>query len=382
MKSKSRYVSLWMLGFLTLLCAGCTGAIEDRPPLVVDADFELVFSHRYSELVLVRANGESPAPLVSSETAVIAPRFSPCGEKLAFYDVGTSDLPVSSTRVALAVVWVGGEDEGEKNPEEQAEVRNVSFGLPQFDLDHRLMIDDVIPPLWEPGGESLIVAHGSGIERIALSGKRSNLIEADPVTAVTLSPRGDHIVYSTGVNIFVLDRNGDGQEALLSEGFVPKFGNRSIRAVAVSPDGGEITFGLGREVFVVDVRSKTARKTFEASHGVYWIAYLPGGREIVLLSGKEDRRRGLVSPWMSGTSGEYSLFVAAAEGEFSHELFSAHLIDVRDARPDLSPDGRYVSVAVKDGAVKEIVLVATDGSGVMKLTSHGPNAFASWRPVR
>jgi len=371
-----------MLGFVMLLCAGCTGAIDDRPPLVVDADFELVLSHKYTELVLVRADGGNPTALVSSETAIIAPRFSPCGEKLAFYDVGTSDLPMSSTRVALAVVWVEGGDEGEQNPEVQAEHRSVSFDLPQFDLDHRLMIDGVIPPLWEPGGESLIVAHASGIERIALSGERSNLVEGDPITAATLSPGGDRIVYSNGTNIFVLDRNGGGQEALLSEGFVPKFGNRRIRAVAVSPDGGEIAFGLGCEVFVLDTASKTARKVFEVSHGVYWIAYLPGRREIVMLAGKEDRLRGLVSPWVSGTSGEYSLIVAAADGEYNRELFTAHLIDVRDARPDLSPDGRYVSVAVKDGAVKEIVLVATDGSGARKLTSHGPNAFASWRPVR
>jgi len=369
-----------MLGFVMLLCAGCTGAIDDRPPLVVDADFELVLSHRYTELVLVRADGGNPTPLVSSETAVIAPRFSPRGEKLAFYDVGTSDLPMSSTRVALAVVWVEGGDE--KGTPGQAVMRSVSFGLPQFDLDHRLMIDGVIPPLWEPGGESLIVAHASGIERIALSGERSKLVEGDPVTAATLSPGGDRIVYSNGTNIFVLDRNGGGQEALLSEGFVPRFGNRRIRAVAVSPDGGEITFGLGCEVFVLDSASKTARRVFEVTHGVYWIAYLPGRREIVMLAGKEDRRRGLVSPWVSVTSGEYSLIVAAADGEFSRELFSAHLIDVRDARPDLSPDGRYVSVAVKDGAVKEIVLVATDGSGAVRLTSHGPNAFASWRPVR
>ncbi len=382
MRSENGRFFAWTLLLVTLFCVGCTEAVKEHSSLAVDASLELVFTRGCRELVLVGADGENPMPLLSSDTALIAPRFSPCGQRLAFYDIGTPDLPVSSTRVALAVVRVDGAEDSEENAEGAPEIASVSFELPQFDVDHRLMIDDAIPPIWEPGGESLIVAHNNGIERVALSGERSDLVEGEPVAAAALFPEGGRIVYSNGTNVFVLGPKRGEREALLGDGFVPRFGNRRIRAVAVSPDGREIAFGLGRDVFALDVAAKSVRRAFDARHAVYWIAYLSGGKELVALAGKEDRRRALVSPWASVMGGEYSLVVGAVGGGSTRKLFSAHLVDVRDARPDLSPDGRFVSVAVQDGAVKEIVLVATDGSGAMKLASHGPGAFASWRPMR
>ena len=380
MKSKSGLWYGWALCLAALVCAGCTAAIEQAPPLAVNPDLELVFSRGDRELVIIGADGRDPVPLLSSETTLIVPRFSPSGDQIAFYDIGTPDLPVSSVNVSLAVAQV--QADGTENPQHAAEVLITPFGLPQYDLDHRLMIDDVIAPLWEPSGESLVVPHNNGIERIALSGERSALVEGERITAAALFPGGDRVVYSNGENIFVLDLGSGRNEALLNGDFVPKFGNRRIRAVAVSPDGRDVSFGLGCDVYVFDAAANTARKAFAVSHGVYWIAYLSGGKDLLVLSGKEDRRRAVVSPWASVMDGEYALVVGAVGGGPTRKLFSAHLVDVRDARPDLSPDGRYVSVGVQDGAAREIVVVAVDGSGTVTLASDGPGAFASWRPAR
>ncbi len=355
----------------TLVFSGCTRVADRYPQIVVQSENEFVYTHRYTTLMTVRTDGSDPRALTTSETTIIVPRVSPRGDKVAFYDVGASGVPVSSARVALAVVRTDGASVEESRP--------LSFYLPQFDVDRRMMIDDVIAPLWDPEGESLIVPHDRGIERVALSGERTSLVDGVAVTAVALSPDGKTIAYADAGSIHVLDRLGDGRETLLGEDVLPRFGNRRVRALAYSPDGRRLVFGAGHEVLILDVVSKTVHRVFEAPHGVYWLSWLPNGKEIALLHGREDHRRGLHSPWGADNSGKYALAVIGEDGDNRRELYSAHLIDVRHATPDLSPDGRYVSLTVMNGAAKEIALVATDGSGAVVITSSGPNSYASWR---
>ena len=377
-----------VLVLAALVPFGCTRVVDRYPGILVQSDDELVFTHRYRVIIIAEAGGGDPQILITSETAIITPRVSPAGDRIAFYDVGTPDLPVSSTRVALVVVPVNKASAVDRTEEmstiaPKAETcGSLSFDLPQFDLDHRLMIEDAVAPLWEPEGRSLLVAHKRGIERIDLTGERMSVVDGKAVTALALSPDGKRIVYSEGRTIHAVERLHGGQVAVLGENVVPAFGNRRVRALAYSWDGQRLAFGAGNEVFILDVVSKTTRRVFEAPHGVYWLAWLPGDDEIALLYGREDRRRGLHSTWTTGKHGRYTLAVIGEEGRLRRQLYSAHLIDVRHATPALSPDGRYVSVTVRDGATKEIVVVATDGSGALLVTSSGSNAYASWRPAR
>jgi WD40 repeat protein len=293
---------------------------------------------------------------------------------VACYDVGTPLRPVSSTRVRLAIFRIDRETVGESQP--------LSFDLSQFDVDHRLMIDDAISPLWETEEQSVIVAHNNGIERIALSGERASLVDGVAVSAIALSPDGQTIVYADARNVYLLDRLHGGQEALLGTNVVPRFGNRKIRAIAYSPYGDRLAFGIGHEVFVLDVDSRTVRRIFEAPHGVYWLGWLSGGKEILLLYGKEAHRSRLHAPWGLDGNGTYALAVIGQGGDLRRVLYSTHLVDVRRATPDLSRDGRYVSFTIANGPAEDIAVAATDGSGIVPITSSGGNAFATWRPVR
>jgi Tol biopolymer transport system component len=263
----------------------------------------------------------------------------------------------------------------------EEELVGLSFPLPQFDTDHRLMIDDTVAPIWEPEGRSLLIPHNDGIERITLSGDRAALVGGVVVTAIALSPDGQDVVYSTGYNIHAFGRGGGAPEMLLPPDFVPAFGNRIIRAMASSPEGDRLAFSVGHEMFVMDTQSRSVEKIFEAANGIYWMSWVPESERIVFTSGKEDLRNMFYSPWVRDPQGKCRLMSITSRGKSARTLFSQRFIDVRQAVPNLSPDGRYVSLTAKPGSTREVVVVATDGSGITYLTTYGPNTHASWRPL-
>lgn len=240
----------------------------------------------------------------------------------------------------------------------------------------------IVAPLWEPEGRTVVVAHNNGLERIAESGEQEGLLDGDAVTALALSPNGERIACSDGRNLILLDRFDGGSERLLDEDFVPRFGNRRIRALAFSSAGERLAFGVGHEVYVLDLRSRSVRRLFEAALGVYWLAWLPENEEIVLLYGRENRRMSVYSPWGTDRSGNYTLVVIGEHGGLRRTLYSAHLVDVRRATPDVSPDGRYVCLSAIDGGARAILIVAVDGSGEVLIDYYGPNSHASWVSLR
>jgi Tol biopolymer transport system component len=357
-----------------LFTAGCASMGSSYTYTVIESDFELVFSHKYRSLVLIRANGQDAFDMAESETTVISPRFSPDGNMIAFYDLGSSSgLPISSRAVSLVIFDLGWEGD----PEEAF----AAFPLEQFDTDHRLIVDDAIPPLWAPDGNSVYVAHNSGIERIDISGNRQDVVLDGKTRAVAVTRSGDRVIYSDGGNIFVLDTNTGISRPVLETDFVPQFGNRYIGALALSPGGNRLVFAMGHELFMLDIATREIHPIHEAANRVYWLAWVPDRDEILFLSGREFGGRAGFSPWMHEVDGKYRLYSITSEGEEPFKLFSENRLDVRQAVPDLSPDGRFVSLTARGGAVKEVVLVAVDGSGVSLLTFGGPNAYAAWRPV-
>jgi Tol biopolymer transport system component len=354
-----------------LLAAGCAPVGTATMYTAIESDQELVFSHKYRSLVLIRASGRDACDLAESETTIISPRFSPDGNRIAFYDLGTSSgLPNSSRTVSLVIVDLAGEG----GPDD-----GLVFPIDQFDTDHRLMVDDVIPPLWTPDGQAVWVAHNAGIERITVSRERQAIVPEGKIRAIAASHAGDFLIYSDGRNVFLHATRTGTSQAMLNAGFVPQFGNKFISALALSPGEDRLVFAMGHELFVIDMETHDVRSIYEASNRVYWLAWVPGREEILFLSGREFGGRAGFSRWMNDAEGRYRLYSIASTGEGAIKLFSENRLDVRQAAPHLSPDGRFVSLTARGGAVKEIVLVAIDGSGVNLLTHDGPNSYASWR---
>jgi hypothetical protein len=350
--------------------AGCSWQSGVYLGLEVDPGQSIVYCRNYKDVVIAAADGSDPVPFFWSETAMIAPRFSPEGEKIAALDVGNSNLPASSIDVVLVAAW-----------RERGEVVIRDFPLPQFDVDHKLIVDDAVPPMWEPGGESILVALNTGIERITLTGDREYLVEEDRVYVMTLMPDGDRVAYSNGENIFFVSRMTGERETMLDPDLVPRFGNRQIYAMAFSETGDRLVFSVGHELYVLTVATKSVELISKASNGIYWVGWVPGKETIVYLSGREDRRS-FYQPMTYNPDGKYKLTALTASGERPREIFSQNQFDVRDVTPDLSPDGRYIAFTGRVGYVKEIYIAATDGSGVTIVTQGGPNRYPHWRPVR
>lgn len=358
---------------LSLIAYGCVYVGRPYPVLTIDSDLELVFAHHHRKIVTIKANGEGGLIVAEPAAAAAVPRFSPDGRLIAFYEIGSSArLPFSSSDVTLHVFPVA---------EDEADNEWISIPLLPFDLDNRLRVDEIIPPLWEPEGGSLIVAHDEGIDRVTLAGDQLVLDKEGKIRSLAMSPDGWVIAYSNDRNIYWLDREDSTRTTVLEPDFVPQMTNLYVRGLAFSPDGSKLAFAFGRKLFVIDTVSWEVEETFEASWGIYWVAWLPGGERLVYLSGREWRRPPFHSSWVYDVRGNYRLAAVDTSGGNWQELFAERSIDVRHAQPALSPDGRFVSVTA-NSYLPDVFLIATDGSGIARLTTDGPNGFAAWRPGR
>ena len=362
----------FVVGVALVICwlAGCASRQPAYNVIDIEAEYDIVYSYRYKQLVVVTPNMEH-APLVQSTTCMIHPRFSPDGERIAWLDVGTASLPVSTTQVAAHIADV------ENTVQNSYDV--IVVPLPAIDLDNKLMVQDAVPIVWTHDGNFVLVAHAAGIDRVSASGDRSTLIELKGIKTLALSPTDDLLVFSTSQNVYALQLNGGQAEPLLEGDFVPSFGNRQIRAVTFAPGGHRVMFALMNEFFVIDIQSGDVTKVFEESHAVYWLAWLPASDEVIYLAGRERRRSPTYGARYREREGEYRLAVITTDGSYQRELFRGHLMDVREAVPSLSPDARYVSITSRPYPM-EVYIVATDGSGVSPLTIDGPNSYSTWRP--
>ncbi|MEJ2721903.1 MAG: hypothetical protein P8181_12315, partial [bacterium] len=236
-----------------------------------------------------------------------------------------------------------------------------------------------VAPLWAPDGNSVFVAHNSGIERIGITGGRTDIVRESKIRAIAVNHTGDRLIFTDGSNIFIIDPAVGVPHSILDPGFVPRFGNRYIGALTLSPVEDRIVFAMGGEIYIYEIDTGEVHSVADAGNRVYWLGWVPGGEQILYLSGREFRGTGF-SPWMRDVQGKYRLCSIKSDGSAPATLFSENHMDAREAVPDLSPDGRFVSITGTSGGVKEVILVVTDRSAVSVLTSGGPNSYASWRP--
>ena len=350
-----------------LLCVlvGCAPQIT-YDLIEIETPYDVVYSHRYKELVIVE-NAVEHRSLIQDTSVLIHPRFSPDGSRIAWLDIGTASLPTSSTDVTVHVASVS------TSPQQGFDT--PSSPLERIDLDHKLMIEDAVPIVWHPNGESFYVAHAAGIDRVNSSCEVSTLASDADVRAVAISPSGSLLVAATLQNMFEV-RSGT-MQPLLADDFVPQFGDKRIRSLAFAGDQW-LFFSLANQIYRFDVASGEVELAFEDVQDVYWMEWLPTTDEVAYLAGQERRRGRTYSPYQD-VYGEFRLNVITSGGSFQRELFRGQILDVRECVPAVSPDGAFVSLTSRPHP-NNVYIVATDGSGVMQLTFDGPNSYSAWRP--
>jgi hypothetical protein len=287
------------------LPAGCTYTTTSYPYIEIDPSLELVFSYRYRELILIGANGEEPVGLGESEYSIITPRFSPAGNRIACFDLGTTGLPTSTTIVSMQILTLA-------TP--SGDIEWLTAPLPQFNADNRLVIHDVVPPLWHPSGAYVLFAHARGIHRVRVDGRVDVLVEARNVLSMAFRPGAWELAYTTRENAYMIELEGRGPEKLLADDFVQKFTTKYPRAIAFSPDGAELAFAVGDQIGVVQLETRQARKFFEAPGAVYWLSWVPGTDQVVFLSGQEKRTATHLGPWYQDVEGDYRLGIVRTNG--------------------------------------------------------------------
>jgi len=349
-----------------LTLASCTATLDSYHLIdVQDAD-ELAFLVASKVCYSVDFAGGLQREVFVSSSTVIGPSFSQNGRGLAVYNVGTERLPYTSRNVHLEI----------RSPDGLS-----SYPLSQFD-DSPIRVLDFIPPIWEPRGGSMLVAHGKGLDRVTVDGVAKRLLDGDRTTAAAVSPNGSLIAVANQKGFYLIDRDGTPiADFELDPDITSKLYYRTIRSMAFSGDGTKLAFSQSGDIFVLDLSSGKPTRIHTASLDVYWLAWTPGDAAMVFLSGRARRRsptHGSLN-WSSTAEGNYRLYSLSSAGEGSRLLFRENSIDVRDGRPSLSPDGRYVAL-VANPRRRTVMVVAVDGHGVMPFPQEAAASHPVWRP--
>jgi Tol biopolymer transport system component len=234
----------------------------------------------------------------------------------------------------------------------------------------------IITPDWSPGGEYLYITDNKGIHRVTFGGERVLLVQREGLRNVVWAPHGSQVAYTEGKNLFL--NNAEGKQEInvtaQSSSFATLAEN-DVRKLAYSPDGLKLAVGARNRLIVFDLATNAAIMTHKSRDPIYWISWLPAGDRLVFLTGLPTHRD------RAGDVGYYNLFQISAQGTDRAELYKDRYLDVRDACPSLSSDGRYLAMIAKPvRGYDQVFVVATDGSGSVQLTSKGRCASPSWRP--
>jgi len=345
---------------------GCTSAPVSYNLIDIEDADELAFLVASKVFYTVDFAGAVQSEEFVSPTVLIGPSFSQNGRGLAAFNVGTGRLPYTSRTVQLEF----------RDPDEMA-----SFPLEQF-ADPPIRVLDFIPPIWEPRGGSVLVAHGKGLDRVTVDGYTKRLINAKQITAAAISPNGNVIAAANEKGFYLIDREGRPVPGFeLDPEIASKLYYRFIRAMEFSSDGTKLAFSQSGEIYILDLASGDLTLVQTVPLDVYWLAWTPGDADIVFLSGRARRRSPTSGSlnWSSTVEGNYQLYRMGATGEPLRLLFQENIIDVRDARPALSPDGRYVALVANPGR-SIVMVVAVAGHGVMALPQEASVSHPIWRP--
>lgn len=224
----------------------------------------------------------------------------------------------------------------------------------------------------------MYVTDNNGIHRVHLDGERVQIVRRKKLRRAAFSPDGLQIAYTDGKTLFWADEDGKNELSLAEKS--PSFGALSqndLRNLAYSPDGSKLAIAEQKRLILLNRNSMQATEIHKASDPIYWMSWLPGGNHLVFLAGLPTLR-GVAA--VGGVSeGHYKLFSISALGKDLVKIYATPFVDVRDASPSLSSDGRYVTfISARDN---NVFVAATNGSGWIQLTYERQCSWPSWQPA-
>jgi len=153
---------------------------------------------------------------------------------------------------------------------------------------------------------------------------------------------------------------------------------KAILSLSYAPDGKTLAVGDGKNLIFIHITSLETSLIYQADNEIYWIDWLPDKDHLLFLTGLSTTRT------MAGKTyyGNYKIFQISLTDFIPIELYANRQIDVRDVRPSLCSDGKYLALIayIRDYGNKAIVL-STAGFGIFQLAYKGRYSFPCWRPV-
>ncbi|MDH3216675.1 MAG: hypothetical protein OEN01_10320 [Candidatus Krumholzibacteria bacterium] len=353
------------VAFLPFVLVGCAPRGVRYAPLPIDPAWGLLFVANDRELYVDPRDSNEPQLVFESSAQILLPRCSPNGKTVAFYRF-------TDRRGALDVLDLNG---ASPRPAEYATNTLAELDGP---VGERTAL---FPPIWESGGNSLLVVDESGIHRIAMDRQHELLVVKDDIVAVSISAGGERIAYADGATIFVVNKNG---EPVASVGTTSAVNpdQHDMQPIAFSPDGQRIAYAAGRYLHVLDLGSMTAIEVTDMRDGIFWVQWLAGER-LVFTSGKTIRhiRTSPTATPYGMAYGAYELYSIGSDGHDLKRLFKDVEMDAHLAQPTLSNDGRYVALVSGSKESPRVMIVATDEARATPINASVTSNQVSWLPA-
>lgn len=369
MRVQGHYVTALTL----LLIAGCGVSRPTVNLATVRQAESVLYVHNGDELKEIGAQGGQAQFVFSNDDGAIwTPSLSPDGSKIAFLRVGRRGL-LRNQRATLSVY--------DYNKDTLAE-----FGEYEYAFEHGANREDpwIGWPRWSPDGRRIVLGDHIGLHVVSVDGDSTRSIAIEDVHEALLVPGSGwengagKAVATDGLRIYyvnVADGSVDTLSGADRRGGL--FVSKDIRALAFSRIGSRLAFADDRKIYAMDSFG-SIDQIHKCSAPVHWLAWLPGDMVLACLSGQSDRLRSI---GMGGlVKGSLTLSLLSASGQDETKLYDQVDMDVRDATPSLSSDGRHVVLSSRDKNSRyTLFLIATDGSGQARLGKDKSCFFPVWR---
>ena len=174
------------------------------------------------------------------------------------------------------------------------------------------------------------------------------------------SPDGTKIAFNRGFDIFVMNADGSSQLRLTS-------GAAMNIAPSWSPDGTKIAFHSSRdgnfEIYVMDADGSNQTRLTSNTAGDFAPAWSPDGQRIVFRSNRD---------------GNNEIYVMAKDGTAQTRVTVS---TADDQEPKFSGDGTKI-IFTRALPTRQIMVINSDGTNPVQLTSAGNNFFPTLSPDR
>jgi len=354
------YVMAVLVMALLLAVAAFVVGQQHLPPSIGLAGNGLIANDSSGQITLVSPTGDPVGTPLSKPTEIaVAPRFSPDGQKLAFFSIPRpADLPVSApiedqldrvfeTPASLVVVDVATGARTE-----------IASNVPFFDAQIE----------WSHAGDALAYMYlfsggRSNVRLVDLKGKDLGTIELADYP--TWSPNDQQIAFrKPSQGVFVVDRNDTGDPTRVSSAY----GNDDAFALSTwSADGTRLAYTAGDTpgytVWTVNADGTNESQIGKVENGSQAIQprFSPDGTRLSYLRVGPTIGQGLTT-WV----------VANADGSDPHQFVT----DLFATNGGWSPDGRYL-LGYESGARKIVLVDAI--SGAIKRLGDAGTGNATWQ---